>query len=113
VRERTCQDDERSLPDGLRTVRPVFIAGGDVVLERVHPRDLHVATGRDRLDPVLDLPATDRPQLRAEPDEVLQDAEAELPGQEVVTELVDQDDREQGDEEGDDGENAHGATVPR
>ena len=73
VRERTRQDDERSLPDGLRSVGLDHHRRGHVVLERVHPRDLHVPAGRDRFHAVLDLAATERPQFRAEPHEVLQD----------------------------------------
>ena len=44
---------------------------------RIHPGDLHVAAGRDRLDAVLRLATLRRPELRPEADEVLLDLESE------------------------------------
>ena len=62
-------------------------AGRDL-LERGHPDDLDEAAGRDRLDAVLGLAATERPQGRAEAGEVLGGLHAEPLGGQQVAGLV-------------------------
>ena len=115
VRERAAEDHDDPLPDRLGPVGAMLVARRHVVLERVHPGDLHVAAGRDRLHAVLDLAAAERPEPRAEPEEVLEHTEAEPAASEVVTDLVDHDDREQRDDEERRSTNANptGASAPR
>ena len=78
--------------DGAR-LRVAHRLGG-----RVHPDEPHVPAERDGLDAVLGLAPGTRPHGRAEPDEVVADADAEPPGRHHVPDLVERDRHEHADE---------------
>src|SRR6185436_20397103 len=104
------EDHEGTLPDRLGAERPRIVLRGDRLVW-VHPRDLHVAAGGDRLDAHLGLPAHPGPEPRTEADEELGHLDPERARDREVRGLVDHDHQDQGEEEGTDTERSHGAIV--
>src|SRR4030095_1970696 len=87
--------------------RPLLVAGFDVVVLRGHPDDLDEAAQRDRLDAVLGLALLERPQRRAEADEVPGHLHAEGLRRAHVTGLMEADGDQNADGEDDDPDGLH------
>jgi hypothetical protein len=125
VRDGTGEDDHRALVNGLGTVGSRQVLGANLLVG-VHPGDPHVAAERKRLHSVVRLaprvalapaPRAEKPTLggpdeRAEPDEVLLHLDAIGLRRGEVAGLVDQHDRQEGDDEEEDADHDEALLRP-